>query len=1074
MKRRLLSLIMAMVMVCSLVPTALAVGEDDEPVTPTAPNLSISISGSTSTKVGSTLSLTATPSGHGEEAVTYAWTTTSSDISISDPSAATATISCTATNPSENVTAAVTCTATIGEGGDGKQDAKTVDVTFRVPKVTGIELNPDSLDLVVGDAAGKTITATVTGTDLETADKSVTWTLASGGSEFVELSETGTTVTVKPKKEGSATILATSDKDSSFFTTCRVSVKANEDKYELAITGGSTVVVNETVKLTATVKKNGTTVTRPDVVWSSSNESIATVDKATGAVKGVARGDATITAAYSVDGKKVAEDTHDITVTKGVLTIIGGKSTLNSYNDTMTLRAQFNGEDLGTNAKLEWTVDKRTYVELDPKTSGSVTVTAKKETPKDGVTIEATYQDDDGDKYTATKTIYVEYSNQNAATVTVYTSTSEYYLDNSDDEGGSSIESQLDSYFSSRNSEYFGLESVEFSGKTNAYGNLSVTTGRKYYASDADVSSSNYFLSDAYFTPTKKGSAVFNITANVYRTSSHVSTDAVTCTITFKVEDGTSGGDVVVYASLGEEVYLDSSDFEDFWDDQFSGGSLDYVTFGSVSGGSLLDEDDKSAGSKKFYVTPGRNDLDLDEVHFKPNSTTSKKATTISISFTAYGENSKRVDKNATGTLSIVYMSDSPKDINYTVGANGSVNLKASDFTAAYREATGSAAPTNLTIVFQSVPKNGTLTYTDSSKKNSSAVTLKSNSIKSRNFTTKSSGTNQIGDVTYTGKTGTDTIEYIAYSGSTPKFKGNVVFNGTASTPKDILVTFQSVSGQPATFSQDAFIRANSALAGASKYRFALPANGSLYLNGTTNAAGVDILSTLLGSVTYRPKAGYNGTDKITFIAYDANNTMVGSGTVNVTVAGNPTTTSGGVTNASQFTDVKSDAWYFTYLSDLVSKGIISGRGDGTFDPTGTVTYGEALKMVLEAAGYTAAVGTGNDWAINYKNLAVSRGWIGSNITLTAPISREATAELIARVLGVSSSSSASPFTDTTNGYAVALYYTNPQIFIGDTSSGQRLFNTNQPLLRQEVCTIIYRMNAYYLAHTSTGMPDGI
>ena len=41
---------------------------------------------------------------------------------------------------------------------------------------------------------------------------------------------------------------------------------------------------------------------------------------------------------------------------------------------------------------------------------------------------------------------------------------------------------------------------------------------------------------------------------------------------------------------------------------------------------------------------------------------------------------------------------------NFYVGTNGSVSFSASDFNAAYKEATGSSAPSNMTIVFQGVP----------------------------------------------------------------------------------------------------------------------------------------------------------------------------------------------------------------------------------------------------------------------------------------------------------------------------------------------------------------------------------
>ena len=55
-------------------------------------------------------------------------------------------------------------------------------------------------------------------------------------------------------------------------------------------------------------------------------------------------------------------------------------------------------------------------------------------------------------------------------------------------------------------------------------------------------------------------------------------------------------------------------------------------------------------------------------------------------------------------------------DITYNTTA-GKVTLSAQDFIDAYKEATGSkTAPSNLTIEFQNVPSNGTLTYTGGSR----------------------------------------------------------------------------------------------------------------------------------------------------------------------------------------------------------------------------------------------------------------------------------------------------------------------------------------------------------------------
>ena len=72
-------------------------------------------------------------------------------------------------------------------------------------------------------------------------------------------------------------------------------------------------------------------------------------------------------------------------------------------------------------------------------------------------------------------------------------------------------------------------------------------------------------------------------------------------------------------------------------------------------------------------------------------------------------------------------------------------------------------------------------------------------------------------------------------------------------------------------------------------------------------------------------------------------------------------------TNAqATYTDIGGH-WAQAYIEYCAGLGIVSGRGDGTFDPNGTVTGSEAAKMMLVAMGYPSDVFgfTGAAWAIN-------------------------------------------------------------------------------------------------------------
>ncbi len=80
-----------------------------------------------------------------------------------------------------------------------------------------------------------------------------------------------------------------------------------------------------------------------------------------------------------------------------------------------------------------------------------------------------------------------------------------------------------------------------------------------------------------------------------------------------------------------------------------------------------------------------------------------------------------------------------------------------------------------------------------------------------------------------------------------------------------------------------------------------------------------------------------------------------------------------GTSATPKYTDIKGH-WAEKYIEYCANLGIISGRGDGTFDPNGTVTGTEAAKMVLVAMGYDSTVFkfTGADWAINVNTEAAN------------------------------------------------------------------------------------------------------
>ena len=77
-----------------------------------------------------------------------------------------------------------------------------------------------------------------------------------------------------------------------------------------------------------------------------------------------------------------------------------------------------------------------------------------------------------------------------------------------------------------------------------------------------------------------------------------------------------------------------------------------------------------------------------------------------------------------------------------------------------------------------------------------------------------------------------------------------------------------------------------------------------------------------------------------------------------------------------RFWDVPKDHWAFTYIAELVNKGVLAGYEDGSFRPDNTVTRAEWAKIMVLAAGLPANdnnvyyTDMSNHWANIYVNTA--------------------------------------------------------------------------------------------------------
>lgn len=102
------------------------------------------------------------------------------------------------------------------------------------------------------------------------------------------------------------------------------------------------------------------------------------------------------------------------------------------------------------------------------------------------------------------------------------------------------------------------------------------------------------------------------------------------------------------------------------------------------------------------------------------------------------------------------------------------------------------------------------------------------------------------------------------------------------------------------------------------------------------------------------------------------------------------------------FTDVAADNWAAGYINTAYSKGIVNGRGNGIFDPTGDVTYEEIVKMIVCALGREPEAADNGGWSMGYLSVANATGVTkSSGGKVGQPATRATVAKLVYNALDV-------------------------------------------------------------------------
>ena len=189
----------------------------------------------------------------------------------------------------------------------------------------------------------------------------------------------------------------------------------------------------------------------------------------------------------------------------------------------------------------------------------------------------------------------------------------------------------------------------------------------------------------------------------------------------------------------------------------------------------------------------------------------------------------------------------------------------------------------------------------------------------------------------------------------------------------------------------------------------------------------------------------------------------IASGTVHVTAVWNV------------FPDVTPNDWFYEVVMELTGKKVIAGFEDGTFRPKDPVTRGQALRLVLSAAGYSAqSAASGQHWAAGYRSFAAGRGFIRERdyADLDEVIIRDEIADLAAAVLKLNTSAyTERPFADSDRPSVLALY--GEGIVVGSfNESGQRLFKGSDNIIRAEMAVIVQKISGYVEKNPLPGGPN--
>lgn len=520
-------------------------------------------------------------------------------------------------------------------------------------------------------------------------------------------------------------------------------------------------------------------------------------------------------------------------------------------------------------------------------------------------------------------------------------------------QGGKLTFSDTDFNNLSRQVTGYSLDYVRFTLPASSVGTL-------YY---------NYTSSGSYDSRVTAGSSYYRTSSPYLRrvtfvaNSSYWGTAAVEFTawdingnqFTGKVEIavGKIGRGSVRYSAYSNgKVTFDDEDFNSVCK-EITGGTLSYVRFElpSSSEGTLY-YNYTSSGSYDSKVSSGKNYYRssspyLDRVTFVPKS---GFIGTVSIPYTAWNTAGVKME----GTVEIGVETGSSQ-VNYQVTSGGGVIFNDADFNQISQYMTGR----NLNYVrFTTLPSSssGTLYY-QSSSSSSNKVSSSTNY-----YFTQSHYLEKVRFEANKNFSGTVTIPFTGWSTGGDKFEGQVRI--LVASPASPTVISYTTSGGTVSFRADDFVRAcqDRGLGSLVSVTFDSPSSdgGRLYYRYeglgssssqvTENTVYYPSSSPSISEVTFVARSGFQGTTLLTYLGKDSLGNVY-QGQIRITVPGS--------SGSRYFTDMDGYAWAVGAVDSLFQDGIVTGVGNGTYQPAGQITRGDFMLMLYRAFPLPAVEGDG-------------------------------------------------------------------------------------------------------------------